>query len=69
MATPKTLVFKKSDGSLYFGGTVVPTNLRTDDYVSVTIPEDEKLDSEYTYTLVDGVVTKGDKTPINDPPS
>ncbi len=67
MATPRIHIFKKSDGSWIFTGTVVPTNLRTDDYVEGKFPEGEKWDNEYTYTCVDGVVTKGDKTPTSDP--
>tara|TARA_B100001113_G_scaffold282997_1_gene238053 strand:+ start:762 stop:971 length:210 start_codon:yes stop_codon:yes gene_type:complete len=66
--TERTHIFKKSDGSWIFSGTVVPSNLRTDDYVEGKFSEGEKFDSEYEYTCVDGVVTKGAKL-STDPPS
>jgi len=34
-----------------------------------TIIENEKLDSNYQYTLVDGVIVKGEQWPIPEPPT
>ena len=66
--TERTHIFKKSDGSWIFSGTVVPSNLRTEDYVEAKLPLGEKFDSDYEYTCVDGVATKGAKL-SSDPPS
>lgn len=61
-------IFKVSDGSWVFSGTVIPTNLQTDEYVEGFLPEGEKWDHNYHYTCVDGVATKGDAIEFVDPP-
>jgi hypothetical protein len=53
-------LFKVSDGSWVFSGSVRPSNMKGDDYVEGVLPEGETWDANYEYTCVDGVATKGD---------
>ncbi len=59
-------IFKVSDGSWIYSGTMLPSNLATSDYVEGILPEGEKWDPGYTYTYVNGVATRGAKVEIID---
>mgnify|MGYP003122445844 FL=1 len=61
-------IFKKSDGSWIFSGSMVPSNLATDEYAFVYLEEGEVLDHGYVHTYVDGNVVKGAKIEWSDPP-
>ena len=61
-------IFKVSDGSWIFSGTVIPTNLQTDEYVEGFLREGEKWDHNYHYTYSNGVVVKGAAVEIINPP-
>ena len=61
-------IFKKSDGSWIFSGSMVPSNLATDDYALVYLEEGEILDHEYEHTYIDCNVVKGLKIEWSDPP-
>ena len=72
MPTTQTIhIFKNSDGTHVFSGTVPPSNMMpgSGDYVEGKLPEGETWDKEYTYTCVDGVMTKGAAVSSDPPPS
>jgi hypothetical protein len=52
-------IFKVSDGSWVFSGTTCPANMGEPNYAEGVLPDGEVWDSNYTYTLVAGVATKG----------
>jgi len=60
----QTIVFKKSDGSFWFMGTVLPSNYNVDEHVIAIMPQGEDWDNDYQYSLVNGVITKGEKWPV-----
>ena len=65
-------IFKNPDGIWVFSGTAPPSNMMpgTGPYVEGKLPEGETWDKGYTYTCVDGVMTKGAKLPDpSDPPT
>ena len=59
----QTIVFNKSDGSFWFMGTVLPSNYDTTKHVIAIMPQGEDWDTDYQYSLVNGVITKGEKCP------
>ena len=62
------IIFNKSDGSLWYTGTMTPSNFNTDKHVIATMPEGEAMELDtYQYSLVDGVITKGEKWDLNLP--
>jgi hypothetical protein len=61
-------LFKVSDNSWVFSGTVIPSNLKTDEYVEGVLPLGETWDFSYEYVLVDGVATKGSQIEMPDLP-
>lgn len=73
MSTDNTIhIFKNPDGTHVFSGTVPPSNMMpgSGNYVEGKLPEGETWDKGYTYTCVDGVMTKGAKLPDpSDPPT
>lgn len=52
-------IFRASDGSWIYSGTMLPSNLDNEEYVEGVVPEGEKLNHNYHYTCVDGVAVKG----------
>ena len=60
-ANQQTIVFKKSDGSFWFMGTILPTNYSIEEHVIALMPEGETWEHDYQYSLVNGVITKGEK--------
>ena len=62
-AHKQTIVFNKSDGSFWFMGNVLPSNYNVDEHVIAIFPEGETWDFDYQYSLVNGVITKGEKWP------
>ena len=61
-------IFKVSDGSWIYSGTMLPSNLNTDEYVEGFLPEGEKWDHNYHYTYINGVAVKGAAIEIINPP-
>ena len=62
-AHKQTIVFNKSDGSFWFMGDVLPSNYNVDEHVIAIMPQGETWDFDYQYSLVNGVITKGEKWP------
>ena len=42
-------------------GTILPTNYSIEEHVIALMPEGETWDHDYQYSLVNGVITKGEK--------
>ena len=61
-------IFKVNDGSWIYSGTMLPSNLDTDEYVEGFLPKGETWDHNYHYTYINGVAVKGDVVEIITPP-
>lgn len=54
-------IFKKDNGKLIFTSHIEPLNYIND--LEFVVIYSDKLDYDYSYSLIDGVITKGNKWP------
>lgn len=58
------LIFKLN-GEYVMAANATPASHTGDEYISVTIKDDEEFDSKYSYSIVDGFAVKGDLIAID----
>lgn len=61
-------IFNKQGELVFTINTLLGMDIYKDES-KYTIIESEKLDSIYSYTLVNGVIVKGEQWPIPEPPT